>query len=626
MLGHRPAAQNVPTRRGAARPRVTPQSLDRPAATEGPPASLPMPATTTPPPATPPPVAGADVETLTAGTAAPSGAPVTGIADGQATLTHSQSGTVDSLDGPSSTRPATAREVPSTVAPTPADRANPASAPEVAGAVDDPEPTADAVSDRAARPSTFAALHIRNYRLFFSGQVVSNTGTWMQRIAQDWLVLQITNSPLAVGITTALQFFPMLLFGLWGGLLVDRYPKRRLLLITQTAAGSLAAVLAVLTLVGVIQVWQVYLIAFGLGLTTVVDNPARQTFVNELVPKSLVRNAVSLNSGNFQLARMVGPAVAGVLISVVGIGYAFAFNAVSYLAVIAALGAMRIRDLQKVPLAPPGPGQLREGLRYVWGTPALLWPVVLVFFVGTFGYNFAIILSAYTKNIFDAGADVYGLLNTMLALGSVAGALMAARRVETRLWVLFATAAGMGLGLVLLGLTPWFIPFVVLLVAVGFISVTFNTLGNTSVQLASDPELRGRVMSLYMLVFMGGTPVGSLIVGAITDRWGAPTALVLTGMVCVVAAGVAAVLAARSAGVGVRVDRQAGAGRLVVLLRTGQLSDGRMIRSSARPAADRPDSAEGCTASTPRVAATAFRPAADPSTLRRHARSRSHGR
>jgi MFS family permease len=482
-------------------------------------------------------------------------------ADGT-TVARSGSATVDSSDRLPSTQRATDPAVPSTAGPALADRAEPAVSAETAAPIDDPGVAADAVPDPAARPSTFAALHIRNYRLFFSGQVVSNTGTWMQRIAQDWLVLQITNSPLAVGITTALQFLPMLLFGLWGGLLVDRYPKRRLLLITQTAMGSLAAMLAALTLVGVVQVWQVYLIAFGLGLATVVDNPARQTFVNEMVPKSLVRNAVSLNSGNFQLARMVGPAVAGVLISVIGIGYAFAFNAVSYLAVIAALGAMRVRDLQKQPLAPRGPGQLREGLRYVWRTPALLWPVVLVFFVGTFGYNFAIILSAYTKNVFDAGADVYGLLNSMLALGSVAGALMAARRVATRLWVLFAAAAGMGLGLVLLGLTPWFIPFVVLLVAVGFISVTFNTLGNTTVQLASDPELRGRVMSLYMLVFMGGTPVGSLIVGAITDRWGAPVALVLTGTVCVLAAGVAAVLAARSAGFSVHLNLHRGMRRL----------------------------------------------------------------
>jgi MFS family permease len=537
----------------------------------------------TPPIVGPTPVTGGDEASPTGDLTAPDLMPAAGTADDVATIGRSRSVTGGSPDGlpttpqtldsavpsaavPSAAVPSAAvpsAAFPSTAVPTRANPANPVGAPEVAGAARDAEHiTTDAGFDPAARPSTFAALHVRNYRLFFSGQVVSNTGTWMQRIAQDWLVLQITNSPLAVGITTALQFLPMLLFGLWGGLLVDRYPKRRLLLITQTAAGSLAAILAVLTLAGAIQVWQVYLIAFGLGLTTVVDNPARQTFVNELVPKSLVRNAVSLNSGNFQLARMVGPAVAGVLISVVGIGYAFAFNAVSYLAVIAALGAMRVRDLQKLPLAPRGPGQLREGLRYVWRTPALLWPVVLVFFVGTFGYNFAIILSAYTKNVFDAGADVYGLLNTMLALGSVAGALMAARRVATRLWVLFAAAAGMGLGLVLLGLTPWFIPFVVLLVGVGFISVTFNTLGNTSVQLASDPELRGRVMSLYMLVFMGGTPVGSLIVGAITDGWGAPVALVLTGTVCVVAAGVAAVLAARSAGISVHLNLRGGMRRL----------------------------------------------------------------
>jgi MFS family permease len=183
-----------------------------------------------------------------------------------------------------------------------------------------------------------------------------------------------------------------------------------------------------------------------------------------------------------------------------------------------------------------------------------MWPIVLVFFVGTFGYNFAIILSAYTKDVFDAGANVYGLLNTVMAAGSVVGALVAARRTSATLSVLFLSATGVGLGLILLGLTPWFIPFAVLLVAIGFISVTFNTLGNSSVQLASSPELRGRVMSLYMLVFMGGTPLGSLIVGWITEAWGAPTALIISGGVCVVAAAVAALLAARSAGISIRLN------------------------------------------------------------------------
>ncbi|MGS0687007.1 MFS transporter [Nakamurella sp. GG22] len=421
-------------------------------------------------------------------------------------------------------------------------------------------PTPD-VAAPSGHTSTFAALRVRNYRLFFGGQVVSNTGTWMQRIAQDWLVLQITNSPLAVGITTALQFLPMLLFGLWGGLIADRYPKRRLLMITQSVMGVLAVLLAVLTLTGMVQVWQVYLIAAGLGLATVVDNPARQTFVNEMVPKDLVRNAVGLNSGNFQLARMLGPAAAGVLISAVGIGWAFALNALSYLAVLGALAMMRSRELQRMPLAPRGPGQLREGLEYVRRTPALLWPIVLVFFVGTFGYNFAIILSAYTKDIFNSGADVYGLLNTAMAAGSVVGALFAARRTSATLKVLFLSAAGVGVGLIVLGLTPWFVPFVGLLVAVGFISVTFNTLGNSSVQLASSPELRGRVMSLYMLVFMGGTPLGSLLVGWITEQWGAPLALVISGVVCVLAAVGAAVLAARFAGISVHLNLHRGESR-----------------------------------------------------------------
>lgn len=415
-----------------------------------------------------------------------------------------------------------------------------------------------------SRPRTFAALRVRNYRLFFAGQIVSNTGTWMQRIAQDWLVLELTHSPLAVGITTALQFLPMLLFGLWGGLIADRYPKRRLLLITQASMGALAVLLTALTLTGVVQVWQVYLIALGLGLATVVDNPTRQTFVNEMVPTELVRNAVGLNSGNFQLARMLGPAVAGVLIAAVGIGWAFAFNALSFVAVLIALLMMRPAELQRLPHATRARGQLREGLRYVRSNPILLWPIVLVFFVGTFGYNFAIILSAYTQNVFNSGADLYGLLNTAMAAGSVTGALVAARRTSANLTVLFTAAAAFGLGLIVLGLTPWFWAFLVLLVVVGFVSVTFNTLGNATVQLSSSPELRGRVMSLYMLVFMGGTPIGSPIVGAITQQWGAPVALVVSGVICLLAAVGAAVLAARSTGASLRAQVPAAVRRVAL--------------------------------------------------------------
>ncbi len=430
---------------------------------------------------------------------------------------------------------------PRTAAPVSADDAEVASDVVAAGA------GATAPGDPARIP-TFAAFAIRNYRLFFAGQVISNTGTWMQRIAQDWLVLSITNSPLAVGITTALQFLPMLLFGLIGGVVADRYPRRALLIATQAVMGLLATTLAVLTFAGLVQVWQIYLVAFCLGLVTVVDNPTRQTFVNEMVPHRLVRNAVSLNSGNFQLARTVGPAVAGVLITVAGAAWAFGINAVSYLAVIAGLLLMRPSELQPSPKAARRPGQVREGLAYVRHRPDLLWTMVLVFFIGTFGYNFAIILSAYAKNVFQSGADTFGLLNSAMAIGSVAGALLAARRQTGRLSTQFALAAIFGLLLLALGVTPWFVPFVALLVVAGMVGVLFNTLANSSVQLGTDAELRGRVMSLYMLVFAGGTPIGSVIVGAITNAAGPEVGLLVSGSVVVLATLGAGLMAARQSG------------------------------------------------------------------------------
>ncbi len=417
--------------------------------------------------------------------------------------------------------------------------------------------------------STFAALRLRNYRLYFSGQVVSNSGTWMQRIAQDWLVLEITNSPFAVGVTTALQFVPMLLFGLFGGLVADRYPKRAILLTTQSLMAGLALVLALLTLTGNVQVWHIYAVAFGLGMVTVVDNPTRQVFVNEMVPVSLVRNAVSLNTGSFQIARMVGPAAAGVLISAVGSGWAFAINAVSFLATICALLAMDPGQLQRIPRAPRQRGQLREGLRYVMVRPHLLWIIVLVFFIGTFGYNFAIFLSAYAKDVFDSGADVYGLLNTALAVGSVIGALLVARRSTVRLAYLFAAAAGFSVMLIVLGLVPWLIPFAGLLVLTGLLNITFNTTANSTIQLSTDAAVRGRVMSLYMLVFTGGTPVGGPLVGAITDAWGAPVAIALCGAICTVAAVACAILAARQAGVRLRVDLHRGVPQHLVVVHRG---------------------------------------------------------
>ena len=266
-----------------------------------------------------------------------------------------------------------------------------------------------------ARRHTFSSLKVRNYRLFATGALVSNIGTWMSRIAQDWLVLSITGSSAAVGITTALQFLPMLLFGLYGGVIADRYAKRPLLMITQASMGLLGLALAALTLSGHVQVWHVYAIAFLLGVVTVVDNPTRQSFVVEMVGPRDVRNAVSLNSANFQTARLVGPAVAGVLITAVGSGWAFLINGLSFGAPLVGLLLMRPDELHQVERTPRGKGQLREGLRYVAGQPELIWPIVLVGFIGTFGFNFPIWLSAFANKVFDSGAGTYGLLNTLMA-------------------------------------------------------------------------------------------------------------------------------------------------------------------------------------------------------------------
>ncbi|WSK69454.1 MFS transporter [Streptomyces sp. NBC_01276] len=389
----------------------------------------------------------------------------------------------------------------------------------------------------------FSSLRIRNYRLFAAGQAVSNTGTWMQRIAQDWLVLSLTGSASAVGITIALQFLPMLVFGLYGGVLADRLPKRPLLLATQGAMGLTGIALAVLTLAGHVQVWHVYLAAFLLGLVTVLDNPARQTFVSEMVGPAQVANAVSLNSANFQSARLVGPAIAGVLITAVGSGWAFLLNGLSFAAPIAGLLMMRTRELHPVTPQPRAKGQLREGLRYVAGRPELVWPIVLVGFIGTFGFNFPIWLSAFVGDVFHGDADTYGLFNTLIAAGSLVGALLAARRGQARLRVLVTAAVLFSALLLVTAIAPSFWLFSALLVPVGMFGLTVNVVANSSVQMATDPEMRGRVMALFMMVFTGGTPVGAPLVGWITDTYGARLGMAAGGLVSLAAAlGVAVVL------------------------------------------------------------------------------------
>lgn len=391
----------------------------------------------------------------------------------------------------------------------------------------------------------FSSLKVRNYRLFFAGQVVSNIGTWMQRIAQDWLVLSLTGSATAVGVTTALQFLPMLLFGLYGGVLVDRLNKRRALLVTQTAMGLTGIALALLTLSGHVQVWHVYLAAFFVGLATVVDNPARQSFVSEMVGPAQLQNAVSLNSANFQSARLVGPAVAGLMITGVGTGWAFLFNGLSFVAPIVGLVLMRARELHVVTRAPRGKGQLREGLHYVAGRPDLIWTIALIGFVGTFGFNFPVYLSAFADDVFHAGAGSYSLFNTLMAVGSLVGALLAARRGTARMRVMIAAAVAFGTLEVVAATAPSLWLFALIMVPIGMFGMTVNVTANTTVQMGTDPAMRGRVMALYMMVFMGGSPIGAPIAGWITDAYGVRAGLAVGGAIAGAAAIVIGLVLAR---------------------------------------------------------------------------------
>lgn len=390
---------------------------------------------------------------------------------------------------------------------------------------------------------TFRSLAVRNYRLFATGQVVSLSGTWAQRVAQDWLVLQLShNSGTALGVVTALQFLPVLVFGLYGGLLADRYDKRRLLVGAQAGMGVLALVLGVLDLTGAVQLWHVYALAVGLGFTSVIDTPTRQAFVSEMVGAEDLPNAVSLNSATFNASRIIGPAVAGVAIARWGTGWVFVANSASYVAVIAGLLMMRTADLHRVPVSRRQKGQLREGLQYVRDRRRLAVPILLVFMVGTFGLNFQITLSLVAKLTFHRGASQFGLLTSAFAFGSLLGALASARRSAPTHRAMVGAALAFGVLEVVVGLAPTFASMLVLLVPTGAAVLLFTTTANALVQLGSDPAVRGRVMALYVLVFLGGTPAGAPLIGVVAEHFGPRASLTVGGVVCAVSAVVAAVL------------------------------------------------------------------------------------
>lgn len=385
---------------------------------------------------------------------------------------------------------------------------------------------------------TFASLRNRNFRIFFTAQIVSVTGTWMQSIAQMWLVLHLTGSGLALGITAALQFTPILLFGTWGGLLADRLDKRKLLMVTQSTAGLVALVLAGLTLGGVVQLWMVYVLALALGMVNVFDNPARQSFISEMVGKDQLINAVGLNSAVFTLARVIGPAIAGVLIALVGTGWCFLYNGLSYLPVVFALMLMRPSELHRGQPAGRARGQIRAGISYAWNRPELRFPLLLMLVVGTLAFNFSVLMPLMASFVFKSGASTFGLLMSFMGAGAFVGALVSANRARPSHRLL--AFAGIAFGALLVGaaLAPTLPIELVVLLPMGAAMITFQATANSLLQLNSDPAFRGRVMALYVMVFLGSTPIGGPIIGWVAEHFGARTGLGLGGVATFVASAV----------------------------------------------------------------------------------------
>lgn len=392
---------------------------------------------------------------------------------------------------------------------------------------------------KAIGARTFRSLRIRNYRLFFFGQLVSVTGTWMQTVAQSWLVLNLTGSGVALGVTVALQFLPMLLFGMWGGLLADRLDKRRLLIGTQVAGAVLALALWGLVATGAVELWMVYGFALLLGVVTMIDMPTRQAFVIEMVGPDEIPNAVGLNSAMFNTGRILGPAAAGVTIASLGIAPAFLANGISYLAVIAGLAAMRPEELHRRAPAERRRGEVRAGLRYVWADPTLRLTLFLVAVLGMFGFNFIVVLPLLARYTFSGGAGLYSVFTALMSVGSLAGALVAASRTKPTRAVLLGAGAAFGVLMLATAAAPSVLTTGALLVAVGAAVMLFLATANTTLQLSSEPAMRGRVMALYGLLFLGSTPVGGPLLGWISQEWGPRVGLALGG-----ALSLAAVLAA----------------------------------------------------------------------------------
>ena len=388
---------------------------------------------------------------------------------------------------------------------------------------------------------TFRSLRSPNYRIWAAGALVSNVGTWMQRTAQDWLVLtQLTpHNAAAVGIVMALQFGPQLLLLPWTGFAADHYDQRKLLIVTQAVMGLLALTLGVFTITGFVELWHVYVFAFLSGCASAFDAPVRQIFVAELVGEKDLSNAIALNSTSFNMARMIGPAVAGVTIASVGTGWAFLLNGSSFFAVLASLFFLRVSSQHTKVRALRTKGSLTEGLRYVWARPDLKAILLMLFLIGTFGMNFPIFISTMAVTVFHADARGYGLLTSTLAIGTIAGALIAAGSERPQFKSLLTGAAVFGFGCVLAALAPNYWTFAIALVIIGVGAMTFSNTTNSLMQLTTEPAMRGRVIALRVAVALGGTPIGAPIVGWVADHLGPRWALVVGAVSGVLAVGVA---------------------------------------------------------------------------------------
>ena len=399
---------------------------------------------------------------------------------------------------------------------------------------------------RAYSSRTFASLAIRNYRLYAIGQGISLSGTWMQTVAQGLLVLRLTGSGTALGLVTALQTLPVLFLGPWGGVVADRYSKRRILYCTQVSASLCSLTLGILVLGGWAQIWMVYAIAVLLGIIKVFDNPTRQTFVREMVGRDLLANAVSLNSTEFNLARVIGPSLAGIFVATIGLGWCFIIDAISYTVVIYMLVSMRASELLPAPRVQRAKGQLMDGLRYVRSSPVLFNLLLMMGIVGMLTYEFSVTLPLLSEFTLGAGASGYALLTAAMGIGAVVGGLYTAGRRRTGPLLLALSSFLFGVSVLLVAVAPNIFLATAAMVIVGFFSINFTSLGNVTLQTESRQDMQGRVMALWSVAVLGTTPIGGPLVGTIGEHFGARWSLVLGAFAAICAAGFGLLAARRS--------------------------------------------------------------------------------